>query len=396
MSKTSIRDKIEAKEETLASYSSKSKNARRRFKEQEDPYRTNFQRDRDRVIYSSAFRRLQYKTQVFLIDEADFYRTRLTHTIEVMQHGRTLARNLQANEDLVEAISLAHDIGHPPFGHAGESELQELMKGHGGFNHNLQGLRIVDKLEKRYVDFDGLNLTWEVREGISRHLTPYDKFEPPKEFMCYPQPSIEAQIVSVADELAFLAHDLDDGLRVGLITEEILNKSGNSLWNKVFSKAKKEVSPENKELLSRRTVRHLIEHCNVKVINQTLENIKKKDVKSPQDVRKLSASIVGFSKDEVKEFNQLRNILEKEVYQHPDVLLMIEKGREIIRSLFNKFKDNCKLLPREVQERIAKNKKDKLRYISDYISGMTDRYAMDIYNMIFQPHMKILSHVGRR
>ncbi len=252
----------------------------------------------------------------------------------------------------------------------------------------------MDKLEKRYVDFDGLNLTWEVREGIARHLTPYDKFTPPKEFMHYPQPSIEAQIVSVADELAFLAHDLDDGLRVGLITEEILK--GNLLWDKVFSKAKREVGPNNKELLYRRTVRHLIDYCNQRVINQTLENIKKKNVKSPQDVRKLSSSIVGFSKDEVKEFNQLRNILEKEVYQHPYVLLMIEKGREIIRSLFNKFKNNCKLLPREIQERIAKNKKDKLRYISDYISGMTDRYAMDTYDMIFQPHMKVLSQIGRR
>ncbi len=394
--KGSIRERIEANEEMLAPYSSKSKGARRRFKEEEDLYRTNFQRDRDRVIYSSAFRRLQYKTQVFLIDEADFYRTRLTHTIEVMQHGRTLARNLQANEDLVEAISLAHDIGHTPFGHAGESELQELMKDHGGFNHNLQGLRIVDKLEKRYVEFDGLNLTWEVREGIARHLTPYDKFTPPEEFIRYPQPSIEAQIVSVADELAFLAHDLDDGLRVGLITEEILNKSGNSLWKKVFTKARKEVGSNNKELLYRRAVRHLIEYCNVKVLAQTRENLENKKVKSSQDIRKLSSPIVSFVKDEIKDFNQLRSILEKEMYQHPNVLLMIEKGREIIRRLFSKFKDNRKLLPANIQEKISKNKKEELRYISDYISGMTDRYAMDIYDMIFQPHMKILSHIGRR
>lgn len=394
--KETIRERIEANEEMLAPYSSKSKDAKRNFQEQEDPYRTNFQRDRDRIIYSSAFRRLQYKTQVFWVDEADFYRTRLTHTIEVMQHSRTLARTLQANEDLVEAISLAHDIGHPPFGHAGEAELQELMKDHGGFNHNLQGLRIVDKLEKRYVDFDGLNLTWEVREGIARHLTPYDKFVVPKEFTNYSQPSIEAQIVSVADELAFLAHDLDDGLRVGLINEEILDKSDNLLWKKVFSKAKKEVKTENKELLYRRAVRHLIEYCNVGVVNQTLENIKGKNVKSPQDIRRLSSFIVGFSKNEIKEFNQLRGVLEKEVYRHPDVLFMIEKGKEIIRKLFDKFKDNCKLLPREVQERITKNKKDKMRYISDYVSGMTDRYAMDIYDMIFQPHMKILSHIGRR
>lgn len=391
-----IRKGIEAREDILAPYSCKSREAKRNIKEKEDLYRTAFQRDRDRIIYSSAFRRLQYKTQVFLIHEADFYRTRLTHTIEVMQHGRTLARALQANEDLVEAISLAHDIGHPPFGHAGESALHELMKNEGGFNHNLQGLRIVEVLEKRYVDFNGLNLTWEVREGMARHLTAYDRFKPPKEFTRYPQPSIETQIVSVADELAFLAHDLDDGLRVGLITEQTLNKSGNQLWEKVFSKAKKEVGSENKELLYRRTVRHLIEYCNTRVVDQTLKNIQKKNIRNPKDVRKLSSPLVSFSKEKLEDFNQLRNILEKEVYQHPYVLLMIEKGKEIIRKLFNKFNDNCQLLPREVQDKINKDKKGRKRYISDYISGMTDRYAMDIYDMIFQPHMKVLSHIGRR
>ncbi|MBU0533764.1 MAG: deoxyguanosinetriphosphate triphosphohydrolase [Candidatus Omnitrophica bacterium] len=394
--KESIRERIESAEDMLASYSSKSKNAKRHFKEGKDFYRSAFQRDRDRIIYSSAFRRLQYKTQVFLIDEADFYRTRLTHTIEVMQHARTLARTLKVNEDLVEVIALAHDIGHTPFGHAGEAELCELMKANGGFNHNLQGLRIVDKLEKRYVDFDGLNLTWEVREGIARHLTAYDKFTSPKEFLRFPQPSIEAQIVSVADELAFLAHDLDDGLRVGLITDDILNESGNLLWKKVFTKAKKEVGSQNKELIYRRSVRHLIEYCNVKVLTQTYENLQKKKVNSCLDIRKLSHPIVGFAKDEIEDFNQLRNILEKEMYQHPNVLLMIEKGREIIRRLFNKFKDKRELLPINVQERIRKNKKEELIYISDYISGMTDRYAMDIYDMIFQPHMKILSQIGRR
>jgi dGTPase len=392
--KESIRERIEAQEEMLASYSSKSKDAKRHFHEGKDLYRNDFQRDRDRIIYSSAFRRLQHKTQVFLVHEADFYRTRLTHTIEVMQHARTLARVLNANEDLAEAISLAHDIGHPPFGHAGEEELKELLKDDGGFNHNLQGLRIVDKLEKRYVDFDGLNLTWQVREGLARHLTAYDEFMAPKEFLCFPQPGIEAQIVSVADELAFLAHDLDDGLRVGLMTEELL--SGNLLWKKVFTKAKKEMNSDDKELLYRRAVRHLIEYCNVGVMNQTLENIEKENIENPQDIRKLSYPIVGFPKDEVKELNDLRNILEKEMYQHRYVLLMIEKGREIIRSLFKKFNDNPKLLPSDVREKIAKNKKEKLIYIADYISGMTDRYAMDIYDMIFQPHMKILSQIGRR
>ncbi|MDD5454575.1 MAG: deoxyguanosinetriphosphate triphosphohydrolase [Candidatus Ratteibacteria bacterium] len=393
--KDSIRERIQSQEELLAPYSSKSKDAKRRFFEKDDLYRNAFQRDRDRIIYSSAFRRLQHKTQVFLVHEADFYRTRLTHTIEVMQHARTLARVLRVNEDLAEAISLVHDIGHPPFGHAGEDELKELLKGEGGFNHNLQGLRIVDKLEKRYVDFDGLNLTWQVREGLARHYTAYDEFMPPKEFLRFSQPGIETQIVSIADELAFLAHDLDDGLRVGLVTEEVL--SGNLLWKKVFAKAKKEMGPDkDKELLYRRAVRHLIEYCNVGVMNQTLKNIEKGNVKSLEDVRKLSYPLVGFPKDELKELDDLRSILEKEMYQHRYVLLMIEKGREIIRSLFKKFNNNPKLLPREVQDKIEKNKKEKLRHISDYISGMTDRYAMDIYDMIFQPHMKILSQIGRR
>jgi len=391
------REKLEEKEYTLlAPYAAKSREAIRRFKEEKDPYRLSFQRDRDRIIYSSAFRRLQYKTQVFLIHEADFYRTRLTHTLEVMQHARTLARGLEVNEDLTEAISLAHDLGHTPFGHTGERELRELMKDYGGFDHNLQSLRIVDELERRYVDFPGLNLTWEVREGLARHSTPYDKCTPPQEFLGKKQPGIEPQIVSIADELAYCAHDLDDSLRVGLISEEILNDSGNKLWAKVFQRAKKEVEASNKELSHRRAVRHLIEYCNTEVISESQRRIKEKGIRKVEDIRNLQTPLVDFPPQIRREFDHLRKILEEEVYEHPDVLIMTEKGRIIIRNLFQKYRDNYRLLPREIQEKIARDRKSKCRYICDYISGMTDRYAMDTYDMIFRPSMKVLSRIERR
>ena len=392
-----LREELEEREYTiLASYAAKSREATRRFPEKKDSFRLCFQRDRDRIIYSSAFRRLQYKTQVFLIHEADFYRTRLTHTLEVMQHARTLARNLKANEDLTEAISLAHDLGHTPFGHAGERELRELMQDSGGFDHNLQSLRIVDELEKRYVDFPGLNLTWEVREGIARHSTPYDRCTPPAEFLQEKQPSIEAQIVSIADELAYCAHDLDDSLRVGLITEDTLNDSGNQLWARVFQRAEQEVDAADKELCHRRAVRHLIECCNTEVISESKRRIKEKEIKGAGDIWNLEAPLVNFSSQIRKDFDHLRKVLEREVYLHPDVLIMTEKGRGIIRSLFQKYKDNDRLLPRGIQARIDRDRKNKLRYICDYISGMTDRYAMDTYEMMFQPTVKVLSRIERR
>ncbi len=214
----------ELEDKALASYAMKSKDSRgRRFKETEHPYRSPYQRDRDRIIHSAAFRRLEYKTQVFVNHEGDYYRTRLTHSLEVSQIARTIAKALRLNEELAEALSLAHDLGHTPFGHAGEEILNELMKNHGGFEHNLHTLKIVDELEERYLDFPGLNLTWETREGIVKHRTEYDKTRTPKELEPNLMPTLEAQIVDIADEIAYDNHDIDDGLTSGLIDETQLN-----------------------------------------------------------------------------------------------------------------------------------------------------------------------------
>src|SRR4030043_892489 len=237
-----FREQIEDKEEQyLASYATKSKRSMGRtlHGNEDDPYRTCFQRDRDRILYSTAFKRLQYKTQVYLTHEGDFYRTRLTHTLEVVQHAKTFARVFRANEDLCEAIALAHDLGHAPFGHAGENTLNEIMKDYGGFEHNFQSLRIVDLLEKRYLQYDGLNLCFETREGLARHSTHYDSPKIPREFKAYPFPSIEAQIVNISDPLAFCAHDLEDGLAAGLIENYLDLKSLNlSFMDEILDKVK--------------------------------------------------------------------------------------------------------------------------------------------------------------
>lgn len=392
------RKELEVKEgEYLRPYAAKSRGAKRKYSEPEDEYRTSFQRDRDRVIYSSAFRRLQYKTQVFVVHEGDFYRTRLTHTLEVMQHARTLARVLRVNEDLVEAISLAHDLGHPPFGHAGELELKEIMKDFGGFDHNLQSLRIVDELEKRYPDFPGLNLCWETREGLARHHTAFDNPRLPEEFQKYPQPGIEVQIVNISDELAFCAHDLDDALRVGILTEEQLMESENKIWRRMFERAKKEESSD-RELRRKRAVRHLIEYLNVDVINQTEKNIQEKRVNSPEEVKCLDEPLVNFSPGQKSEFENLRNFLRNKVYNNPVVLMMTEKGRKILRNLFLVYVKDPRLLPRGFQEKIISQGDEKTKYqvICDYISGMTDRFAMDTYQMMFEPYEKVLMSFDRR
>ncbi len=391
-----IREQLEKREKELAPFATKSENTFRKYFEEKDDFRTSFQRDRDRILYSSSFRRLQYKTQVFLVHEADFYRTRLTHTLEVTQHARTLARALGVNEDLAEAISLAHDLGHPPFGHAGESILNELMKEYGGFNHNLQGLRIVDELEHRYPNFPGLNLTFHTREGIARHSTPYDTLPKLKEFSQSPQPGIETQIVSIADELAFCAHDLDDGLRVGLINGEILEESKNSLWEESFKKAKKETKTKGKEFIYRRAVRHLIETCNIEAITYTSKRIKELGILSDEEVRKMEKPIASLSPEVSEELKNLREILEKTIYFHPDVVMMTEKGKNIIKKLFEKFMNNPLLLPQHFQKKIGKTLEEKARVICDYIAGMTDRFAMDTYEMLFHPYVKVLSRIGRR
>ena len=358
-------------------------------------FRTAFQRDRDRILYSKAFKDLQYKTQVFLISEGDFYRTRLTHTLEVAQHARTLARAIRLNEDLCEAIAYAHDLGHAPFGHTGEITLNELMKKEGGFEHNLQSLRIVDLVEKRYKAYDGLNLCFETREGIARHSTIYDQPMVPEEFRKYPSPTLEAQIVNIADPLAYCAHDLEDALNAGYLSMNDIPKMENLLVDRVLKKCGDRYPGFNGAdtiIQSRLLVRTLIEETNIMVIEQTRRNLHLLKIKTLQDVRKAKIPIVTAPSQDWENFNQLKNFLFENVYRRPQVCIMNEKGRMIISRIFHHLEEKPDMLPTAFKFRFkrARNKQARLRVIADYISGMTDRYAMDLYQMMFEPYEKVM------
>ncbi|MEW6546788.1 MAG: deoxyguanosinetriphosphate triphosphohydrolase [Bacillota bacterium] len=392
-----MREFIEASEEqTLASYAAFSRGATRRYREagEVEHLRSNYQLDRDRILYSTAFRRLQYKTQVYVVHEGDFYRTRLAHTLEVMQTARTLARALKCNEDLAEAIALAHDLGHPPFGHAGEEELRRLMRDAGGFDHNLQSLRIVDELERRYPDFPGLNLTYDTREGLARHTTDYDNPMVPQEFRTYPQPSLEAQIVSMADRLAYCTHDLDDALTGGLVSEEELRaeripfvvESYEKACDEVFSSTDSSVRKDIR-ILSRRWVRHLIALLNREVIEQTRRNLMRSQVKTIEDVRRTPACLVTLPPDLEGQFNALNAFLLNRVYRSHVVEAMTFKGRLIIRRLFRAFLRNPHLLHPVTRARLeaCRSVEDRKRVVCDHIAGMTDSFALHLYTAIFEP-----------
>ncbi|MGA3086138.1 MAG: deoxyguanosinetriphosphate triphosphohydrolase [Thermodesulfobacteriota bacterium] len=393
-----IREQLEAIEEsTLAAYASKSAESigRTLHGDEPDDFRTAFQRDRDRILYSKAFKDLQYKTQVFLISEGDFYRTRLTHTLEVAQHSRTLARAIRLNEDLCEAIAYAHDLGHAPFGHTGETTLNELMKKEGGFEHNLQSLRIVDLVEKRYKAYDGLNLCFETREGIARHSTVYDQPMVPKEFRKYPSPTLEAQIVNIADPLAYCAHDLEDALNAGYLSMNDIPKMENPLVGRVLKKCGDRYPGFNDVdtiIQARLLVRTLIEETNIMVIEQTRRNLRRLKIKTLQDVRKAKIPIVTAPRQDWENFNQLKNFLFENVYRRPQVCIMNEKGRMIISRIFHHLEEKPDMLPGAFKFRFkrAGSKKTRRRVIADYISGMTDRYAMDLYQMMFEPYEKVM------
>jgi dGTPase len=393
-----IREQLEVIEDaTLAAYASKSAKSigRTLHGDEPDEFRTAFQRDRDRILYSRAFKDLQYKTQVFLISEGDFYRTRLTHTLEVAQHARTLARAIRLNEDLCEAIAYAHDLGHAPFGHTGETTLNELMKKEGGFEHNLQSLRIVDLVEKRYKAYDGLNLCFETREGIARHSTVYDHPLVPEEFRKYPSPTLEAQIVNIADPLAYCAHDLEDALNAGYLSMNDIPKMENPLVNRVLKKCGDRYPGFNDAdtiIRSRLLVRTLIEETNIMVIEQTRKNLRHLKIKTLQDVRKAKVPIVTAPSQDWENFNQLKGFLFENVYRRPQVCIMNEKGRMIISRIFHHLEEKPDMLPEAFKFRFkrTKSKKARLRVIADYISGMTDRYAMDLYQMMFEPYEKVM------
>ncbi|MDH2917522.1 MAG: deoxyguanosinetriphosphate triphosphohydrolase [Gallionella sp.] len=342
--------------------------------------RSEFQRDRDRIIHSAAFRRLEYKTQVFVNHEGDLFRTRLTHSIEVAQIGRSIARRLHLNEDLVEAISLAHDLGHTPFGHAGQEALNACMKDHGGFEHNLQSLRVVDVLEEKYAAFDGLNLCFETREGILKHCSlahAAELGEVGVRFLSDQRPSLEAQIANLADEIAYNNHDVDDGLRSGLLTLEQLSSV------RLFSEHLEEVHKVFPGLAERRvvheTVRRMINSLVTDLIEQTESNIRRYAPTSLDEVRS-APTIVAFSQEMHEKNRELKSVLRTQLYRHYRVMRMSAKARRIISELFQAFMDDSRLLPPQFA---PQSEQSKARLVSDYIAGMTDRYAIREHRRIF-------------
>lgn len=380
------REEIEKREhDWLAPYAMKSaETGGRVHKEAEHPYRTVYQRDKDRIIYSNAFRRLEYKTQVFVNHEGDYYRTRLTHTLEVAQISRTIARALRLNEDLVEAIALAHDLGHTPFGHAGEDTLHELMKDHGGFDHNTHGLRVVDLLEKRYPAFPGLNLTREVRKGIIHHSTPFDKHRSG----CVDVPGpwlLEIQVVDISDEIAYDNHDLDDGLKSGLLSEKDL--AGLPLWEEAVAHVE-EGSPGIDDHTRRyQIVGYLINRQVSDVVTNTLKNIAGRKIKAVDDIDKEKGRLVDFGKDMVEKRKLLRDFIKENLYTHYRVIRMSKKASRFLRSLFQIYCENPKQLPPQALEYFEE--RGKYQVICDYMAGMTDRYALDQYKKFFEPYERV-------
>lgn len=363
----------------------------RRYAEAAPTFRGEFQRDRDRIIHSTAFRRLVYKTQVFVNHEGDLYRTRLTHSIEVAQIARTIARALQVNETLAEAICLAHDLGHTPFGHAGQDALNECMKPYGGFEHNLQSLRVVDELEERYAAFPGLNLTFETREGILKHCSLSNARqlgEIGERFIRREQPTLEAQIANLADEIAYNNHDLDDGLRAGLITLEELREVP------LFRRQHDIVIFEYPEVSGRRliheVVRRMINYVVTDLIETTSAAVAAAGPADVDAVRKLPTSLVGFSEAVGAEHLELKRHLRDHVYRHYRVLRMTNKANTVVRGMFETFFGRAELLPTEHFEEardmeLQSGETGRARAVADYIAGMTDRYAIMEYERLFDP-----------
>jgi dGTPase len=377
-------DLEQIEENTLTPYALRSNQSRgRAYPEDEPGYRTVYQRDRDRILHTTAFRRLEYKTQVFVNYEGDYYRTRLTHTLEVCQIGQTIARALGLNQDLVEVIALAHDLGHPAFGHAGEQTLAGLMAEHGGFNHNTQSLRIVEKLERRYPDFPGLNLCWEVREGMIKHETVYDRsdatgYDPEL------RPPLEAQVVNAADEAAYTAHDLDDGLRSGMIGPAGL--AGIALWEEMVRSTGVDVRTWD-EMARRRVIRRLIGTEVTDILEATERRIQEAGVTSLDDVRRQPGMLVGHSPEMAEKNGALKDFLYQNLYRHWRVVRMATKARLVIEKLFAAYVAQPEILPPDVQARIAEE--GLQRAVCDHIAGMTDRYALGEYGKLFDPLEKV-------
>jgi len=376
----------------LAAYAAQESQSRgRRHPETAPAYRSEYQRDRDRIVHSTAFRRLVYKTQVFVNHEGDLYRTRLTHSLEVAQIARAIARALALNEVLSEAICLAHDLGHTPFGHAGQDALNECMRDFGGFEHNLQSLRVVDELEEQYAEFDGLNLTFECREGILKHCSAANARqlgELGERFLRRTQPGLEAQLANFADEIAYNNHDVDDGIRAGLVTVEELARIP------LFARYHEEVRRQYAALAGRRLVneilRRMINHLVSDLIDTSAARLRAAGVSSAAEVRSLAAPLIGFSEG-TQELNQsLKSFLRDRVYKHYKVRRMTSKARGVMTALFQAFQDDPGLMPEEHAANAARlgavhGESGRARAVADYIAGMTDRYAILEHRRLFDP-----------
>lgn len=369
----------EFENQTLASYAIHSKDSKgRKFTEEEADFRPRFQRDRERILHTTAFRRLEYKTQVFINHEGDYYRTRLTHTLEVAQIGRSVARSLGANEDLTETICLAHDLGHPPFGHSGEAALARMMRDYGGFNHNQQSVRIVTFLENRYPDFIGLNLSWEVLEGMVKHETDYDIAEA-GEYNPELRGHLEAQIANIADELAYTSHDLDDGLRAGMITPSQLE--GIAIWEIVNESIGRRRSETLDELTRHQIIRRLINIETTDLIHSIDRYLRKSNVKTALEIQQLPYNVVGFSEDMYRRNRELKDFLFNNLYRHFRVVRMAAKSERIVSDLFSFYQATPASLPPAIQDQISERGLE--RTICDYIAGMTDRFAIEEYDRLF-------------
>lgn len=367
-------------DKSLAPYGMRSKDSKgRAYLDNEPEYRTSFQRDRDRIIHTTAFRRLEYKTQVFINYEGDYYRTRLTHTLEVAQIGRTIARALGGNEDLIEAICLAHDLGHSPFGHAGETVLARLMKDHGGFDHNKQSLRIVTELEQRYPEYPGLNLTWEVREGMVKHESEYD-ISDASDYNPDLRGNLETQVANIADELAYTAHDLDDGLRSGMLTPRMLE--GIALWE-ILTDNIKWRGPDLEDIARHKLIRHLIGMEVTDLVTTTDAKLKESGAKSPLGIQELSYNVIGFSEEMSRRNRELKDFLYSKMYRHYRVVRMQVKAEQLLENIFDAYREEPATLPAEFQAFI--DQRGLERTICDYIAGMTDRYAIEEHQKLFNP-----------
>lgn len=380
-----MNDSTERKD--LAGYACTSGASRgRKHPEEHRDNRPAFERDRDRIIHCAAFRRLEYKTQVFVNHEGDYYRTRLTHSLEVAQIGRAIARKLRLNEELTEALALSHDLGHTPFGHTGEEVLNRLMLGFGGFEHNMQSFRVVDELEERYPGFNGLNLTWEVREGIIKHSSPYDaSSEIMSEFLPGIVPTIEGQIINYADEIAYNNHDIDDGLKSGYITLEMLEQV--DLWREVCSGVRRKYPAIDDKRLVYQTISALIGLLISDICTTTSANLAKLSIASQGDLRRVNLPVVHFN-DEITARNlALKHFLFQNLYRHYKVEKMRIKSEIFITRLFETYLRYPNLLPPKYQSRLERF--GLQRVVCDYIAGMTDRFALDEYKRLFEPYERV-------